>query len=962
MSGELIDEYVGDSNCNIFNIDTFNSEYSDLNDLLIMSFNVRSFHANGDEFVSFLNNLVKIPDIIVLTETWFSDTYCDGFDDYCAFHVCRTNRRGGGVSIFVRNRYKVELIDKLCNNIYEYCDIKIYVNNVIINIMGVYRPPSDVNIQEFTGIMERKLSLIDSTELCFVCGDLNIDLLNPNNTEQLFFDMLRSYLFTSLITQPTRIGSNSISLIDHIWSNSLSGFSSGVILNDISDHYMTFVYVPIPTNEGDITFSFRDHSDVCVEKFSIALTNYLNNRFSLYSDINFNDRFSIFCDDIYDLYNKYCPVRMKSISVKRIRRPWLGGDIIKNVNRKHKLFKLYKEGSLSFNIYNSFKNKLSRSIKTAKRNYFRFKLENNRRDLKQSWKFINMLLGKKIDKEKQIDIEDNGIITGDCYAVANIFNEYFANVGHSLDLLIDNRNINPVSYMAPSNPSSFYFCDTNTVEVSSVINSLPNKGSPLNRIPTIIFKAVSSVISPVVSNLYNCSIREGIFPDYLKIGKLTPLFKKGLHTNKKNYRPITSLNILSKIFEKLTYSRCISFLNNFNILSNKQYGFRSEKSTADALLEYTDKAYKTLDAGDSFLTVFIDFSKAFDTVNHSILLKKLHHIGFRGNSYNWFQSYLSNRKQYVTIHDSTSDYRDVTIGVPQGSTLGPLLFIIYINDLCNCLLYLDALHFADDTTLFIGGSNLRLIETMTNDDLTRLTDWLCVNRLSLNLDKTKYMLMTKRNDHSDVNIYIDDTYIDRTDNHEFLGIVIDDKLKYDRQIDKIAKKLSRSLGIMRRLATIVPVHSLRSLYFSLFYPHQIYAIIIWGSACQTLLNRIGRLNARAVNLLNCLGDQGVCENSGVFDFKQCYIYFVILKIYDIIKNNNHEHFANLVQEQQPNHDHSTRFASNGNLVPPLYTNSRTQRSFFYRAITHWNSLPPNFRIITSRCSFKGVLKKYLVSL
>ena len=163
--------------------------------------------------------------------------------------------------------------------------------------------------------------------------------------------------------------------------------------------------------------------------------------------------------------------------------------------------------------------------------------------------------------------------------------------------------------------------------------------------------------------------------------------------------------MLSKIFEKLTFSRTISFLNDCNIISNNQFGFRSNRNTTDALLEYTDNAYRTLDVNDHFLTIFIDFTKAFDTVNHDILLDKLRHIGFRGNSYNWFNSYLSNRRQYVTIDDYSSDYNDITIGVPQGSTLGPLLFIIYINDMTNCLTKLKTIHFADDTTLFISGND-----------------------------------------------------------------------------------------------------------------------------------------------------------------------------------------------------------------------------------------------------------------
>ena len=240
------------------------------------------------------------------------------------------------------------------------------------------------------------------------------------------------------------------------------------------------------------------------------------------------------------------------------------------------------------------------------------------------------------------------------------------------------------------------------------------------------------MISPVICELFNLSIREGIFPSCLKVGRVIPIFKSGKKDQKKNYRPITTLPVLAKLFEKLAHKRMMNFINKFKIINRNQFGFIANHNTSDALLEFLDNAYDAINNNDVLLAIFLDFSKAFDTVDHQILLEKLEFYGFRGTSLQWIRSFLMNRKQFVDINSERSPTCEVNIGVPQGSTLGPLLFILYINDFRNSLTHLKSIHFADDTTLYKQMNPSVDHAVLINTELANVQEWINVNKLSLN--------------------------------------------------------------------------------------------------------------------------------------------------------------------------------------------------------------------------------------
>ena len=270
-----------------------------------------------------------------------------------------------------------------------------------------------------------------------------------------------------------------------------------------------------------------------------------------------------------------------------------------------------------------------------------------------------------------------------------------------------------------------------------------------------------------MTELFNESIFNGKFPDKLKTGRVIPLHKSGPTTSLKNYRPITTLSVFSKIFEKLVHHRMTSFISRYNIIKPNQFGFQKNKSTSDAILEFLENVYESFEENNFYLSIFLDFSKAFDTISHDILLDKLEYMGFRGPVHSWLSSFLSNRRQYVDVGSSSSCSLPITIGVPQGSTLGPLLFILYINDMENSLSNMNIIHFADDSTLHTKLRRNSNITTLVNNELCSINSWLQANKLFLNIDKTKYMIYYLKDKPPDNNISTSNATISRTDLHKF---------------------------------------------------------------------------------------------------------------------------------------------------------------------------------------------------
>ena len=391
---------------------------------------------------------------------------------------------------------------------------------------------------------------------------------------------------------------------------------------------------------------------------------------------------------------------------------------------------------------------LQKTIRSAKSLYYHNLFERYKSDIRKTWAAINELISKKIkkdsfpkhfiDKDKTIENEKD---------IANCLNNFFTNVGPTLsEAITPPRNKRYTDYLHKNIAFSFEFSIIEPNRLLNIMNKLRPKSSfGHDNISTILLKTLASEIHIILTLIINQSLSTGIFPDELKIAKIKPIFKKDNPHRTDNYRPISLLPAISKVFEKVVYRQVYDCLTTNNLLYKSQYGFRTLHSTELAALELTDKIYSQLDQRKIPLAIFLDLSKAFDTIDHSILLNKLRHYGIQGIPLQWFKSYLTNRLQYVQINDQISDLSQITTGVPQGSILGPLLFLIYMNDIHKVTENFNFILYADDTSLIeplctfnaLVDNDINQLSNSINDELREVTDWLALNRLSLNVDKTK---------------------------------------------------------------------------------------------------------------------------------------------------------------------------------------------------------------------------------
>ena len=360
-------------------------------------------------------------------------------------------------------------------------------------------------------------------------------------------------------------------------------------------------------------------------------------------------------------------------------------------------------------------------------------------------------------------------------------------------------------------------------------------------------------IAPALEKIFNLSIISGVYPDILKIAKVIPVFKKGSPTSINNYRPISILSPINKIFEKILYSRLIKYINKSKLLYKYQYGFRKNHSTEHALIELVDQIRSSI--GESKMTcgIFIDLSKAFDTVNHQILLEKLEHYGIRGHALELFKSYLSNRKQYVHIDKCKSQTLPISCGVPQGSVLGPLFFLLFINDLPNGCTSGKIRLFADDTTIFFHTNSIDDVVSTGKAIMTQLSNWFTANKLTLNADKSSFTLFKSskkviQNVPEHINFL--NQKIKRTSHIKFLGVILDENLTWNHHINEICSKLKRLFHIFYNIRNYLSKDNIKTIYYALVYSRIKYGITVYGQACKTKMQRIQTLQNKLLKVIS----------------------------------------------------------------------------------------------------------------
>lgn len=812
--------------------------------LKIFHLNVRSAKNKTTDLDCLFSEVGIAFDIIMLTETWY-DNETDVFKlpQYKTFCVNRTKGRGGGVCLLIKECVNCELLTYFCLASDDYEVVTVSFGGCIVSV--VYRPP-DGDIPSFFEFLESFLGFTnDERKKVILGGDLNINMLSDTSSKRELDLLLSMNGCMNVITRPTRITSHSETLIDlFITNEDEMNLKTGVLVSDISDHLPIFMFVKGQHRESckkeeikyqSITLSslkeFRDKISLCDWK-------------DVLSAVEPNEAYDAFLKTFIRLYKICFPYKIFK-TCKKIKKPWITPSILAKINFKNKLYKKFiKSRSIEhLSTFKDFRNQLTKEIKKARRSYYNsvFLTCDPRSDI--IWKKINTVLQRSNLRSQIQNLLINGkLLTGS--ELANEFNDFFVNLE---DLQSSNKACDNIISLC----DSIFLEPVTDCEIVNIFSDISNSRScDADGMQSRPVKYVIDIIAPYLTYIFNLSLSQGVFPKKMQRAQISVLYKKGDRNDLGNYRPVSILPVFSKCLEKALHRRLSEFLNRHAVISTSQYGFRKHMSTQHALLDQKEFILQNLEEKKVVLGIFVDFTKAFDYINHAILTKKLELYGIRGNAVSLIKSYLAHRTQFVSLNSFYSSVKSISKGVPQGSILGPLLFNIYINDIVKISNTAKFVIYADDTSLFLSGNDASQLLGAGNKLLRSLQNWVDANGLKINVNKTKAIFFRSKNKPIVMEDYLtlNSMPIEIVDSFKTLGVIFSQHVTWEKHIEHILPKLARAVGVIRRHRDILPVAVKLCIYNSLFYSIINYCILVWGTTGSTNLQKILLIQKKMLRL------------------------------------------------------------------------------------------------------------------
>lgn len=941
--------------------------------LNIMHLNIRSINKNMDNLMVLLESLKTEFHIIILSETWRINC-TDNFNikDYNIFYSEGNYNQNDGLVIYVKDKITVTNFKytKFTEN--TFANFTFQIEDLFFNITSVYRLPS-TNERQFLLELQQTLASNNNKNIIYLLiGDINIDILNnkPDMLRDEYLNITVQNGFLSYINQITRPASTTC--LDHIFiktPNNIKNikFLPIILQNDTTDHYPVLLKVINNTKGNNSNNIPQITSQINFEILKEIISS--ESWDELYQIDNVNVAFDVFRNKLVQCIQKSTKTTKIKSSEKKIK-PWITRGLIISIRNRDKLKLVVNKNRNNLILvqeYKRYRNKTNDLLKKTKKEFYCKKIAENKNNIRKLWEIIKEGLNENTNNNQKISLvhENQSII--DETQIAEIYNDYFINIGKNM---ADKIKVEKKLKDRQIHCKNLFLKPTSEDEILKNIKNLKNNSaSGYDKISVKTLKETATYITKPLNYIFNLCFEKGIFPSDFKVSTVTPVHKKGDRTVVGNYRPISVISNLGKVLEMCMKSRLVEHLKYNKLLSKYQFGFQDKISTEDAIYEVTKTLYDSIEKNKKQIAIFLDLAKAFDTVSHSILIDKLDNYGVKGVPNDLFASYLNFRKQCVKIGNQKSSLKEINFGIPQGTVLGPILFIIYVNEMLFLNIKGKIISYADDTVLLVDGDSWQNVIGRAEVEFAKLQQWLSENLLTVNIDKTKFICFSIYDKNtSNINNLKLHTYnclsnnklncecsdeLKITDSIKYLGVVIDKNLKWTEQISNINTKIRKLIYKFYHLRNIMPNYVLKTLYYALAESIIRYGITIWGGTYPTNLETLKISQKYLIKVILNKNKQypseQLFEEFQVFDISLLYVKSVLLFTY---KNKS-------LLNTTVDHDYSTRSKINLNVNIPQISRTTIQRSIMYYGPKFYNILPITLKKINNAKLFSKKISAFI---
>jgi len=898
---------------------------------------------------------------VCLSETHITEKVYDSelhIENYSFVRCNSFSAHTGGVTIYVKKNIDFEiLINEMKENNW-FCAIKTnYIEKCVYGVL--YHSPSSSNA-DFIEIFENWCDdLFENANDCkiLITGDFNIDFSVENFYQKKLKETIQSFGLIQMSNNFTRITDTSKTIIDLVLTNDKTIKVVVASEDKISDHETLIIDVNSinkfkEEEEKEITCWKKYSSEALKIELKKIDWNTVNN-------YEINERARIINENLINSVNKLLVTKK---ILKADQNKWFDNEL-KTLEKRVQQCRKEIGKSTNSKEYKAIRNIYKNKIRSASCNDIYKKIEKHKDDPKELWKELKKLTDYKTKTKSYIEFESQNIF--DKSEISNKFNDYFISsikkINESIPLESDPRF--KIDNLEIDNSRQFLFRLVERKEIEDIIKNMKKKSS-LDNLNITVFNDAFEVIGDVFTKLINDILLTGVFPNIYKISTVIPIEKVKNTIKCEDFRPINMLTIEEKILEQIVKVQLLKYIEDQNILCSQQSGFRSKYSCETALNLAIDGWKGELQLKKIIAVVFLDLKRAFETIDRNRLLQKLHKIGIRGVALKLFKSYLTNRSQRCRYEGDISQDKPNDLGVPQGTVIGPLLFILYINDIVQSVLSSNVLLFADDTLITISGDSSEEVQRKLNTDLALVYKWLNINKLKLNVDKTKCMIITNKNIQKDeIIINIGGATIERVAHLKYLGILLDDALKLDEHIDFICKKMGRKYGFMKRINKKLTTSSKILLYKSTIATHIEYCSTMLFLANEGQKTRLQKMQNKIMRLILKCGRRTkikwMLDTLQWLSVRQRLDLNTMIFLYKIVHKNMPEYLTEKIIHIRDKHDYNTRVAAAGNFGLPKMTMAGSQNCLFYKGVRMFNGLDYEIKNAKTINEFKNKMIKYL---